>query len=222
MAISRVIRKEQLESILRWAAPEVAGTLASGVSAHPPASEHPEVMTAQKLEELQQQAHGEGFEQGRREGREAGMAEIRQQAARLQAICELMSRPLEELDQAVEDQILQLVTVIAQQMIRRELKTNPGEIVAVVRESLALLPVASREVRVQLHPDDAALVREALGQPGSDRSWQIVEDPVITPGGCRVVTDMSRIDSTVESRLIALVTSLFGGERIEDQGKDKR
>lgn len=221
MAISRVIRKEQLESILRWSAPEMTGSLAAGSSAHGAVAEHPEVMTAQKLEALQQQAYEEGFEQGRREGREAGLAELRQQAARLREVLDLMSRPLEEMDQAVEEQLLHLVTIIAQQMIRRELKTNPGEIVAVVRESLAQLPVVSREVRVQLHPDDAALVREALGEPGGERGWRIVEDPVITPGGCRVVTDMSRIDATVESRLIALVNSLLGGERQDDRRSEE-
>lgn len=218
MAITRVIRQEQLESILRWDAPEVAGTLATGSSAYgATAQQHPEVLTAQKLEELQQQAYQEGFEQGRQEGRAAGAAELQEQARRLAQICDLLNHPLEELDQTVEDQLLQLVTVIAQQMIRRELKTNPGEIVAVVRESLALLPVASRDVRVHLHPDDAVVVRGALGQPGSERGWQIVEDPVITPGGCRVITEVSRIDATVEGRLTALVTSLLGGERQDDR-----
>lgn len=217
MAISRVISKEQLEAISRWTAPEVAGTAGSASNTHATVSGHPEVMTAHKLEELQQQAYQEGFEAGRREGREAGMAEVSEYAQRLRAICELLGGPLEELDQAVETQLLQLVTIVAQQVIRRELKANPGEIVAVVRESLAQLPVASREVRVQLHPDDAALMREALGQPGGEKGWQIVEDPVITPGGCRVVTEMSRIDATVESRLNALVASLLGGERQDDQ-----
>ncbi len=217
MTITRVIPKERLDAIARWSAPEVAGTLAASTNGHATAAAHPEVMTAQKLEELQQQAYREGFELGQREGYEAGMAQAQEHAQRLLAICELLNSPLEELDQTVEAQLLQLVSIIAQQVIRRELKASPGEIVAVVRESLAQLPVAAREVRVRLHPDDAALVREALGKPGGEQGWQIIEDPVITPGGCRVVTDTSRIDATVESRLNALAASVLGGERQDDQ-----
>jgi len=182
-----------------------------------PLGKHPEVLTAQRIEQLQQQAYQEGFEQGREEGRAAGLEEVKAQAERLSAVCELMAHPLEELDEVVENQLLRLVTVIAQQMIRRELKSSPGEIIAVVRETLALLPVASREVRVHLNPDDAAIVREVLAPPEGERGWTIIEDPVITAGGCRVLTDMSRVDATVESRLQALVNGLLGGERQNDQ-----
>ncbi len=215
MAKSRVIPKDQVEAVLKWAAPDVAGK-APDQSAKP-LGKHPEVLTAQRIEQLQQQAYEEGFEQGKQEGRTAGLEEVKAQAQRLAAVCDLMAHPLEELDEVVENQLLRLVTVIAQQMIRRELKTSPGEIIAVVRETLALLPVASREVRVHLNPDDVAIVREVLAPPAGERGWQIVEDPVITAGGCQVFTDISRIDATVEGRLKALVTGLLGGERQDDQ-----
>lgn len=217
MAQSRVIPKDQLESILRWDAPDVAGNALP--SAGSPLSQHPEVLTAQRIEQLQQQAYEEGFEQGRQEGRTAGAEEMKQAVQRLFSACDMLARPLDELDEVVEEQLLRLVTVIAQQMIRRELKTSPGEIIAVVRETLALLPVASREVRVHLNPDDVAIVREVLAPPEGERGWQIVEDPVITAGGCQVFTEMSRIDATVESRLMALVTGLLGGERQDDQSQ---
>ncbi|GAB4356734.1 MAG: flagellar assembly protein FliH [Gammaproteobacteria bacterium] len=215
MAHSRVIPKDQLDAISRWDAPDVTG--GASKPSGTPLSQHPEVLTAHRIEELQQQAYEEGFEQGRKEGREAGLAEMKAAAERFVAALDLLAHPLDELDETVTEQLLRLVTVIAQQMIRRELKTSPGEIIAVVRETLALLPVASRQVRVHLNPDDAALVREVLSPPEGERGWEIVEDPVITAGGCQVFTEMSRIDATVESRLMALVAGLLGGERQDDQ-----
>ena len=215
MAQSRVIPKDQLEAILRWDAPDVAGDVSQQNTK--PLGQHPEVLTAQRIEELQKQAYDEGFARGRQEGREAGNAEVRRQAERLASVLELLAQPLDELDEAVEEQLLRLVTVIAQQVIRGELRTGAGGMVAVGRDALAVRPVASREGRVHLNPGEATIVGGVVAPPEGERGWQIIEDPVITAGGCQVFTEMSRVDATVESRLKALVTGLLGGERQDDQ-----
>ena len=79
------------------------------------------------------------------------------------------------------------------------------------REALAVLPVSSRAVRVLLHPEDAELVREAYALGDGDLKWQVVEDPVIQHGGCKVLTETSQIDATVESRLNAVIWNSTGG-----------
>jgi flagellar assembly protein FliH len=68
-------------------------------------------------------------------------------------------------------------------------------------------------VRLHLHPDDAALVRETLSPAEGEHAWVIVEDPLLTRGGCTVSTDNSKIDATAESRLQALIISVAGDER---------
>jgi flagellar assembly protein FliH len=52
-----------------------------------------------------------------------------------------------------------------------------------------------------------------MGQPVQQSSWEIVEDPTLTRGGCEVETDDSRVDATVERRLAQVISNLFGGER---------
>ncbi|MGZ5576522.1 MAG: FliH/SctL family protein, partial [Methylobacter sp.] len=44
----------------------------------------------------------------------------------------------------------------------------------------------------------------------------IVEDPLITRGGCEVDTDISHVNATVEHRLAAVIATLLGGERESD------
>ena len=66
---------------------------------------------------------------------------------------------------------------------------------------------------MHLHPDDAALVREALSPAEGDLAWIIVEDPLITRGGCRVTTDNSQIDATAEARLNTVISAIAGDER---------
>jgi flagellar assembly protein FliH len=161
-----------------------------------------------------------GFEQGYQAGVAAAQAEharllgeLEERVARVDSILALLSRPLLELDTEVEGQLVSLAMTTARQLLRRELKTDPAQIVAVVRETVGMLPAAVRDVRVHLHPDDAALVRERLATPGSDRAWSIVEDPMLTRGGCRVSTDAAQIDARVEARIGAVMTTILGDER---------
>ena len=124
-----------------------------------------------------------------------------------------MSNPFDRLDEEVEKELVELAIAITKQLFRREIRVNPSHVIGVVRESIRLLPVASRNVHVHLHPDDAALVRETLTPAENEPAWTIVEDPLIERGGCNVTTDNSRVDATNEKRLQAAIRSLNGDER---------
>jgi flagellar assembly protein FliH len=173
-------------------------------------------MTARQLEEIQERARAEGFEQGLKEGREAGQQEFVVQIQMLEKMLGGLERPFEELDNCVEQQLAQLAMLVARQLVRRELATEPEQVIAVVREALAALPVAARDIRLALHPEDVALIRQALSMQEADQTMQIVEDPVQSRGGCRVYTDVSQIDATVESRLNAVIAKVLGGQRSSD------
>ncbi len=171
--------------------------------------------------EGREQGHREGYEQGReqgwREGHEAGTAVMMEAAARFEPLADCLAEPLALVDDQVEQELVALAIAIAKQLIRRELKTDPGQIVAVAREALTILPAASRRVSLHLHPEDAELVRNALALKDAGPRWKIVEDPLMTRGGCEVVTETSFIDATLEKRLMAVIAHLLGGGREGDQ-----
>ena len=118
-----------------------------------------------------------------------------------------------DLDEQVEKQLVDLAMSAVRQLFRRELKSDPGHVIGVVREAVQLLPVASRDIKVHLHPDDAALLRESLSKADGDTAWAIIEDPLISRGGCRISTDTSQIDARNETRLHDLIASITGEER---------
>jgi flagellar assembly protein FliH len=124
-----------------------------------------------------------------------------------------LARSFEELDAEVERELLTLAMALARQIVRRELKTDPTQIIGIIREAIGVLPVAAREVRVHLHPEDAAVVREHLAPTESERAWAIVEDPVMARGGCQITSATSRIDARLESRVGAILSELLGNER---------
>jgi flagellar assembly protein FliH len=145
-----------------------------------------------------------------------------QQVARLDAILVTLARPLAELDMSVERELAELACAIARQVVRRELRTEPAHVIGAIREAVALLPAAARDVRVLLHPEDAALVRERLVDSGAGRVWAITEDPMMGRGGCRVVAENSTIDARLETRVGAVIAHVLGDERAAGEPEEPR
>lgn len=170
-------------------------------------------LTAARLAEIEKQARDDGYRRGLEEGRRAGEEEMRRHAAQLGRLLEAMRPEAGILDDHLLEQLGELVIVITRQLVRRELRHQPGEIVRVVREALAVLPVSDATIRVFLHPDDAGLVRRALQVDVMERHVKVLDDVTQSPGGTRVETDVSAVDASVEQRLSAIAAHVFGDER---------
>jgi len=172
------------------------------------------IPTAQVVEQWRKQAEEEGYQQG--------LVRAQQEADALQRrlldLIEFFEHPLRSLNEDIEHQLTQLAVALAQQLVRRELKVEPGEIIGLVRDSVKLLPGNTRNISILLHPEDARLVRSALSLETSDEehSWKLVEDPMITRGGCQINAPPSAINATLENRLSELAASVLGGEREQD------
>ncbi|TPW17745.1 MAG: flagellar assembly protein FliH [Halothiobacillaceae bacterium] len=206
--MSKVISRDDAKLLEKWAA-------STTQDQHSLASAR--ALTAREIEELQLQAQKEGHAEGYKQGLVDGANEIKNRVSRLQLVFTTLQRPLEELDARVEEELVVLALAIARQIIRRELKSDPSHVMAAVREGLSILPLASRNVRILLHPDDAQVVKNSLSLSEAEQGWKIVDDPTVTRGGCRVITETAQIDATLEKRLALIAAQLLGGERESDQ-----
>ncbi|MEP7244226.1 MAG: flagellar assembly protein FliH [Gammaproteobacteria bacterium] len=200
-----------MSDIQRWAMPSVEGPI-----------------IGRRVSEAEQRGaeranHARGYDEGLAAARvemTARLAEMNKRIAQLDSILNLLARPLEELDNEVEKQLTMLALTVGKQMVRREMRTDPAQVIAVIRESVARLPAAARDIRVHLNPEDAAVVREHLSTPANDRAWSMVEDPAMSRGGCIVRTDTSQLDARLDSRLNAIVSAAFGDERAPGRAGD--
>jgi len=202
-------------------------------------------LTVDDIEKMQQQAYDEAFAQGKKQGFDDGFKEgtakgydegfvkgkvegekkgyddnlhlIQKETAAFVSLLESLNEPFKELDEAVETELVNLAIGIASQIVRREIKIDPGQIVAVIREAVNALPLASQKLTLQMHPEDAELLKKSLALDDMTAPWNIVEDPLVTRGGCVVKTETSHIDTTIENRLAVIVATVLGGERDEDQ-----
>jgi flagellar assembly protein FliH len=169
------------------------------------------IPTASEIEQWRKLAEEEGFKEG--------MSQANKEAQRLLSLINFFEHPLQSLNEDIEHQLTQLAVTLAQQLVRRELKAEPGEIIGLIRDSVMLLPGNTRNISIVLHPEDASLVRNALSLESNDEehSWKLVEDPMITRGGCVINAPPSSINATLENRLSALAASVLGGDREEDE-----
>ncbi|HZT04205.1 MAG TPA: FliH/SctL family protein [Steroidobacteraceae bacterium] len=203
-------RAPAASTIERWRLPEVEGPIIGR------SLEDRGAAGEESARLVLKEAEARGYEAGMARARaETGkqLAALEERVKRLGAALHLLARPLEQLDAEMESDLAQLALAVGKQIARRELRIEPTQVIAILRESLALLPAAAREVRVHLHPEDAATVREHLTAPTSGEAWAIVEDPTLSRGGCIVHSQSSRIDARLESRIAAVAASALGDER---------
>lgn len=221
-SVNRILTAEEVgEAAARvqaWELPEVAPRFEPAPQVPPiPENLQPQagggIVTASVLEDLQHEAWREGFVQGQREGEAAGVARLARQAEQMDLLLSDLARPFTALDEQVTTELLALAVALARQLVRRELRQDPLLVMGVVREALAALPAAARDIRVQVHPEDAAVIRASLAPTAEERVWVLQEDPMMMRGGCQVVSATSRVDARLEQRLGALLAELMGDER---------
>lgn len=110
-----------------------------------------------------------------------------------------------------ERQAVDLATAIADRVCRMEMRKRPEITIGLVREALELAAGAGA-IRVHLNPEDhAALsnqVRKLTDELAPLAPAEVVADPAISPGGCRVETSKGAIDQQVEAQLARIAEEL--------------
>ncbi len=233
----RNFSQDELDALSLWDVPDVLDRHSEDISLDDAVSP---VMTVEQIEMMQTQAYDEAFAKGKEEGYKVGFAEgkelgraegraegleqgyaenkhlLQEQVARFISLLESLTEPFAQLDEQVEQSLAQLAIIIAKQVVRRELKLDPMQIIAVVKETVKALPVARQKITLALHPEDAELVRASLSLDADAPAWVIEEDPLLTRGGCIVSTETSHINATVENKLNTIIATVLGDERQGD------
>ncbi|WP_044870392.1 flagellar assembly protein FliH [Pseudomonas sp. LFM046] len=176
-------------------------------------------LTLDELEAIRQDAYNEGFATGERDGFHAGQLKAKQDAdvalaarlAQLETLMGQLLEPIADQDRQIEESLVHLASLITRQVIQRELRLDSSQIRTVLREALKLLPMGANNVRIHVNPQDFEQVKALRDR--HEESWRILEDESLEPGGCRVETEHSRIDASIETRLNQAMKQLFEQQR---------
>ena len=183
------------DSVERWEAPFFEQPVQSG--------------TQVSNVELEAIAQARGFQVGKEEGMEAARSEARDIVTRLGAMADHMAKPFGGLDDLVAKELAQLAISLAQQIVRRELNLDSAVVTDIVTEALEKLYNLEGEIVVFVSPQDAELVRELAPEILEGKSWKVVEDNSLFPGGCQVKTPTSFVDASVEKQMETIFASLI-------------
>lgn len=193
--MSDALAPEKLTAWQRWELPNFQADSAA------PRHEDIELTTAAQVEEIQRLAREEGYRAGHAEGMQQAVAERQQLASLIDALDK-------QLDEQVAQELVSLALDVAQQMLHTALKADPALVLNVVREAIGTLPHFNQGAHLVLHPADAALVREQMGEQLAHSGWKVFEDARIERGGARIETANSQIDATLEARWKHVVAAL--------------
>ncbi len=181
---------EQLTAWQRWELP-----------AFTTSRERVNLPTAHELEQIQKQIRDEGYQAGYKEGQQRGYTEGMQQAAKTVKHLEALSLLLQnQVDELVVQELTGLALDVARQVIQQSLKVQPELLLGMVREAVGSLPVFNQAAHVILNPQDAALVREQMGEQLAHSGWKILEDARMGRGNARVETANSEVDASLNAR----------------------
>ncbi len=165
--------------------------------------------TAVEMEQMQQQAHEEAAQAGYAEGRQRGYADGLQQATQEnQHLVELANLLAVKIDELVIQELTGLALDVARQVIQQAVKVQPELLQAAVREAIGSLPVFNQSAHVILNPQDAAMLRERMGEQLSHTGWKILEDVRMERGNARLETANSQVDVTLAARWERVVAAM--------------
>lgn len=223
--MSNLIPKEKLTAYQRW---EMASFDKNIVIEESKAAELAAKLQAAHQEKIEEEArraaHGAGLEEGRNAGFEQGLAEGQAQGyadglAQGRAEAETEKQQLQELARIFGDEIAQasdrvaadvldLAMDLAKAMLKNALAIRPELVLPVVADAIRKLPSIQQPARIFLHPDDARLVMNRMGDELDKGGWHVIEDAHVERGGCRAETATNQIDATASSRWQRIAAAL--------------
>ncbi|MGQ9504031.1 MAG: FliH/SctL family protein [Thermogutta sp.] len=166
---------------------------------------------------IRQQAEAEGRKTGTEHAERVIRSELEKHLVTLlPALREAVSQ-IKQARQAFlaewEKNLLQLAGAIAVKLVRQAVIETPQVALPLIRETLELAAKAP-QVRIRLHPEDEKALRPVVMQILRELSMaavgEVVPDPAITRGGCRVETEFGSIDQQFETQVQRIVEELTG------------
>lgn len=166
-------------------------------------------------EAVRRRAEVEGRQAGQRAVEETVRQQLGQQLATLMPALE---QAVQDIRHAKQDWLthweksaVHVAAAIAGRLVRRQVSKLPEVTLTLLREALELA-AGSSELRIQLNPADhealepqvQALVQELSGLGAAE----VVADPRVSPGGCRVQTRFGAIDQQFEAQLARIEEEL--------------
>lgn len=166
------------------------------------------------------QSYSDSLKSGYEEGLKKAESEFNEYKQSLESLLGSMLEPFKEIDRDVIQTLTNLSISISRQIIRRELQINSEQVVSIVKEAIKLLPLDKSRLIIHLNPRDVNILRKVFNKDDIAESYSLVEDPSVEVGGCKVASEDSIIDATIDSQVAQIAANVLGSQRMVDRSDD--
>lgn len=208
--MSDQISKGKLSAYQRWEMTSFEENTTQKKTAASSAAAAPKITpaTQKEIELLKLNAQKEGFAKGFEEGNQVGLKtghEETQQALQQELndflkISTQFNSSLQQAEHLVAKDILDLAMDLSKAMLKSALAVNPELIIPIIQQAIASLPSVQQPAQLFLHPKDAVLVKQKIGEELSQTGWVIVNDTHLKQGDCRIETMRNQINASLGAR----------------------
>lgn len=207
MLMSSAIPKEQQTAYQRWEMASFGDERPSAMRTSAPAAALAEQI-ANSREEARVTGYAAGFEAGRAAGLGAGRAEAALDLSHLRKVAETFGSEVAQANELIAEDVLDLALDLAKAMLKTALAVRPELITPIVGAAIRYLPTLQQPALLFLHPADALLIREHMGEELTKAGWRVAEDGQMERGGCRVETASNQIDASTSTRWQRIAAAL--------------
>ena len=195
-ASSRFIPREELEGFATWRphAFDDATTRTPKDSAQRPPTDQAVLQGARQA----------GYQDGYRDGLVAlesfKQAFATQMSAQLGTLVAAFDAEFAQLESSIADAVAASAVALARQVVRSELTTRPELVATVASQAIEAVLLSAKHIRVHVNPADLPLVQQGAADALAARGARLLPDAALSRGGCRVESDLGRIDASIEAR----------------------
>ena len=189
-------------------------------------AEAQDIISNAKIEEksIFEKSKNDGFKAGHEEGYKAGNEEAQRLVERIHKMIEAVQAKRQEILDNTEQQIVNLVILIARKVVKIMSENQKSVIMSNVLQALKKVK-GSGDVTLRVNLADVKLttehIKDFIRQVENIKNISVVEDSSVEKGGCIVETDFGAIDARISSQLNELETQILNISPIKTVGKSE-
>jgi flagellar assembly protein FliH len=153
---------------------------------------------------IEMEAYRKGLEEGQAQGQMVAIKKMDPLFNTLAKAIDDFKKMRQQIIEKNQDQIIEILFLIAEKVIHREIHESPEIILDIVKEACRHL-TETDEIRLRLHPSDFEFIRDIerllSKHLNGGRDINFIEDAALDRGGVIIDTEFGEIDASIRSQI---------------------
>jgi flagellar assembly protein FliH len=167
-------------------------------------------------EEAKERGYQEGFEWGKMEAEEQIQREYSTKTEQIQQLLLQAYEQKQEIISEAEPFLLELSTVIAEQIVRQELEGAPEKFVELIKQHILRFK-EKESITVCVHPGDFDFIQAQRSQlisvVNGETEIKIIPDHSVSPKGCIIRTAFGSVDARIDTQIEEIKKAILEARR---------